>query len=52
MASLGDAGMQHAGELAAACIESVQTNLFVVNAKESYADASWAQTAPEIWAQQ
>jgi hypothetical protein len=50
--AMGDAGMQHAADLAAACIESVQTNLFAVNAKESYTDASWAQTAPEIWAQQ
>ncbi|MGA7521678.1 MAG: hypothetical protein WBW84_04305 [Acidobacteriaceae bacterium] len=51
-AAEGDANMQHAGELAAACIESVQTNLFVVNPKESYVDASWATTAPEIWGQQ
>jgi hypothetical protein len=51
-AALGDAGMQHAGELAASCIQSVQTNLFVVNVKESYPDASWAQAAPELWGQQ
>ncbi|MGB7171759.1 MAG: hypothetical protein WBD32_22330 [Acidobacteriaceae bacterium] len=47
----GDANMQHAGELAAACIESVQTNLFVVNPKESYAADEWATAAPEVWGQ-
>jgi len=51
MAAMGDAGMQKAGVLAAACIESSQTNLFVVNSKESYVDASWATTAPEIYGQ-
>ncbi len=50
-AAQGEANMKHAGELAAACIESVQTNLFVVNAKESYVDAGWAKTAPEIYGQ-
>jgi hypothetical protein len=52
MAAQGDANMQHAGALAASCIESSQTNLFIVNSKESYVDASWATTAPEIYAQQ
>lgn len=50
-AAQGEANMKHAGELAAACIESVQTNLFVVNAKESYVDAGWAKAAPEIYGQ-
>jgi hypothetical protein len=50
-AAQGEANMKHAGELAAACIDSVQTNLFVVNAKESYVDASWAKAAPEIYGQ-
>jgi hypothetical protein len=50
-AAQGDANMKHAGELAAASIESVQTNLFVVNAKESYVDAGWAKTAHEIYGQ-
>jgi hypothetical protein len=50
-AAQGEANMKHAGELAAACIESVQTNVFVVNAKESYADAGWAKAAPEIYGQ-
>jgi len=47
-ASLADSGKQ-VGELAGASIDSVQTNLFVVNPKESYVDASWATTAPEIY---
>ena len=50
-AAQGDANMQHAGELAAACIESTQTNLFVVNTKESYVGPEYATTAPEIWSQ-
>ena len=48
---LGEYGAQHTGELAAHCIESSQKNLFVVNAKESYVDPSWATTAPEIYGQ-
>ena len=51
-AALGEPGMAHAAELAAACIESTQTNLFVVNPKESYVDASWTKNAPELWTQQ
>lgn len=50
-AAQGDAGMKHAGELAADCIQSVQTNVFVVNPKMSYAADEWAQSAPEIWGQ-
>ncbi|HEX4038454.1 MAG TPA: hypothetical protein VHX37_10385 [Acidobacteriaceae bacterium] len=50
-AALGEPGMKHAAELAADCIESVQTNLFVVNPKMSYVDPQWAKTAPDIWAQ-
>lgn len=50
-ASLGEAGMKHAADLASACIQSVETNLFVVNPKESYAADEWAQTDPAIWGQ-
>ena len=46
-AAQGEANMKHAGELAAACIESVQTNLFVVNAKESYVDAAGLKPPPK-----
>jgi len=51
-AALGEAGLKHFSELSAACIDSVQVNLFVVNPRESYIDASWVKTAPEIWGQQ
>jgi hypothetical protein len=50
-AALGEAGMKRAAELSAACIESVQTNLFAVNAKESYVDSGWPTTAPEVYGQ-
>lgn len=49
--ALGPDGMKRVAELSAACIESVQTNLFVVNSKESYVEASWSTTAPEVYAQ-
>jgi hypothetical protein len=48
----GDAGMKRIEELGAACIESTQTNLFVVNSKESYVDAGWATTASEVYGRQ
>ena len=50
-AALGEAGMKRMGELSAACIESMQVNLFAVNAKESYVDPAWATTAPELYGQ-
>lgn len=50
-AALGPDGMKRVAELSAASIDSVQTNLFSVNAKESYIDASWSTTAPEIYGQ-
>jgi hypothetical protein len=50
-AAQGEATMKRAGELAAACIESVQTNAFVVNAKESYIDPEWVKAAPEVYGQ-
>ncbi len=49
-ASLGEAAMAHAASLAADCIASIQTNVFVVNPKESYVsddaikeDSFWAR---------
>ncbi len=49
---LSPANQKRVEDLAAAAIESSQKNVFVVNTKESYADASWATTAPEIWGHQ
>lgn len=50
-AALGELGVRNVAELAAHCIESSQKNLFVVNAKESYADPDWAKAAPEVYGQ-
>lgn len=50
-AALGEAGMKHLAELSSACIESSQTNVFVVNPKNSYSSDDWAKTAPEVWGQ-
>jgi hypothetical protein len=52
MSAQGAAGMKRIEALAAACIESSQSNLFAVNAKESYADPAWATAAPEVYGQQ
>lgn len=50
--ALGPAGLKRFAELSAACIDSIQVNLFAVNPKESYVDAGWAGTAPEVYGQQ
>jgi hypothetical protein len=49
MAALGPANMKRLADLTAACVESVQVNLFAVNPKESYNDPAWASAAPEIY---
>lgn len=49
--SLGDPAMKHAAELAADCLQSSQTNLFVVNPKMSYVSDDWTKSAPDIWSQ-
>ncbi|MGA8530442.1 MAG: hypothetical protein WB622_12060 [Acidobacteriaceae bacterium] len=51
MAGMGDEGMKKASVLADACLQSVQTNVFVVNPKMSYPSDEWATAAPEIWGQ-
>ena len=51
VAALGEAGMKHLRELSSACIESVQTNVFVVNPKNSYSSEEWVKAAPEVWGQ-
>lgn len=51
MTSLGDPAMKHAAALAADCIQSSQSNLFVVDPKMSYASDDWVKAAPEIWGQ-
>ncbi len=48
---LSAANKKRIEDLAAACIESSQRNVFVVNPSESYEDPSWDTSAPEIWGQ-
>ncbi|HTA78174.1 MAG TPA: hypothetical protein VK720_01450 [Terracidiphilus sp.] len=50
-AALGEAGMKRLVELSSACIESSQTNVFVVNTKNSYSSEEWVKAAPEVWGQ-
>jgi hypothetical protein len=48
-AALGSDGMKKVGELAAAAIESTQTNLFAFNPKMSYPSERWIKVDPEFW---
>ena len=48
-AGMGADGMKKLSELAAACIESSQTNLFQFNPKMSYPAEEWIKTDPEFW---
>lgn len=50
MASMGAEGMKKIGELAAASIESSESNLFAVNPKMSYPPDEWVKSDPEFWA--
>src|SRR4051812_41217187 len=48
-AALGPDGMKKLSELAAACIESSQTNLFQFNPKMSYPMEEWIKADPGFW---
>jgi hypothetical protein len=48
-AAMGPEGMKKLGELAAAAIESSQTNLFMFNPRESYPPDRWVKADPEFW---
>lgn len=48
-ASMGEDGMKKLSELAASCIESTQTNLFMFNPKMSYVSDQWIQADPGFW---
>jgi len=50
-AGLGAAKQKQVEDLAAACLESSQTNIFLVNPDESYPAPEWVTSAPEIWGQ-
>jgi hypothetical protein len=46
VSSLSESDKKRLAELSAACIESVQTNLFAFNPKESYPDDEWIKADP------
>jgi hypothetical protein len=48
-AALGEDGMKKLSDLAAACIESSQTNLFQFNPKITYPSDRWIQSDPSFW---
>jgi hypothetical protein len=48
-AAMGESGMKKLSELAAACIESSQTNLFQFNPKMSYPPEEWIKADPGFW---
>jgi hypothetical protein len=47
--AMGPEGMKKLGELAAAAIESSQTNLFMFNPRESYPPDRWVAADPTFW---
>jgi hypothetical protein len=49
-AAMGEEGMKKLSELAAAAIESSQTNLFTFNPRMSYVSDDWVKADPEFWA--
>jgi hypothetical protein len=48
-AALGPDGLKKLSDLAAATIESSQTNLFMFNPRESYPPDSWVKADPDFW---
>ncbi|HWR53174.1 MAG TPA: hypothetical protein VN428_18850 [Bryobacteraceae bacterium] len=48
-AALGPEGMKKLSDLAAASIESSQTNLFMFNPRESYPSDAWVKADPDFW---
>jgi hypothetical protein len=49
MGAMGEDWMKKAGDLAAACIESSQDNLFLFNPKLSYVSDDWIKADPAFW---
>jgi hypothetical protein len=41
--------MKKLDELEAACVESRQTNLFVIDPKMSYPPEAWVKADPDFW---
>ncbi|HEY1648992.1 MAG TPA: hypothetical protein VGF96_13505 [Terracidiphilus sp.] len=48
-AAMGEDGMKKFGELAAATIESSDSELFTINPRQSYAPEEWIKANPEFW---
>ena len=49
MGAMGEDWMKKAGELAAACIDTSQNNLFMFNPKMSYVPDQWIKADPSFW---
>jgi hypothetical protein len=47
--AMGAEGMKQLGDLSEKSIESTQTNLFIINPKESYVPDSWVKADPGFW---
>ena len=48
-AAMGPDGLKKLDELAAACIESEQTNLFEIDPKMSYPPDAFVKAEPDFW---
>jgi hypothetical protein len=48
--AMGEDGLKKMNDLVAASVESVQTNLFIFNPKESYVSEDWIKADPDFWA--
>jgi len=48
-AAMGEDGMKKLADLAAAAIESSQTNLFMFNPRMSYVSPEWIKADPDFW---
>jgi hypothetical protein len=48
-AAMGEDGMKQLGELAAACIEGSESNIFAFDPAMSYAPPEWIKEDPEFW---
>ena len=49
MEAMGSEGMKKLSELSAAAIESLETNLFIINPRMSYVSDEVANAAPDFW---
>lgn len=47
--AIGEDGMKKVEELAAACLESSDSELFSINPRQSYAPEDWVKEDPEFW---